>query len=82
MVDDKMLRIAAILASLELRCKTRMKTEEIIAAASTIASNSHFAPVYSILKEAMAARAFPGCAFGIFADGKVVLGRSWAINLR
>ena len=53
--------------------QTRMKTEEITASASTIPSNSHFAPAYSILKEAMAARAFPGCAFGIFADGKVVL---------
>ena len=32
-----------------------------------------FAPVYQVLSEAIAARAFPGCAFGVLLDGKVVL---------
>lgn len=32
-----------------------------------------FAPVYRVLSEAISARAFPGCAFGVLAKGKVVL---------
>lgn len=32
-----------------------------------------FAPVYHVLEEAIAAHAFPGCAFGVIADGQVVL---------
>ena len=31
------------------------------------------APVYDVLNGAIAAHAFPGCAFGVFADGGVVL---------
>lgn len=33
-----------------------------------------FAGAYRVLGEAIAARAFPGCAFGVFAGGQVVLG--------
>jgi serine-type D-Ala-D-Ala carboxypeptidase len=32
-----------------------------------------FAPAYQVLSDAIAARAFPGCAFGVFANGRVVL---------
>ena len=32
-----------------------------------------FAGVYRVLEEAIAARAFPGCAFGVFAGGQVQL---------
>ena len=32
-----------------------------------------FARAYKVLSEAIAARAFPGCAFGVFAGGEVVL---------
>jgi CubicO group peptidase (beta-lactamase class C family) len=32
-----------------------------------------FAGVYQVLEEAIAARAFPGCAFGVFAGGQVQL---------
>ena len=32
-----------------------------------------FAAVYRVLEEAIAARAFPGCAFGVLAGGEVVL---------
>ena len=32
-----------------------------------------FAAAYLVLEEAIAARAFPGCAFGVFAGGEVVL---------
>ena len=32
-----------------------------------------FAPAYNVLTEAISARAFSGCAFGLFADGKVML---------
>jgi CubicO group peptidase (beta-lactamase class C family) len=36
------------------------------------AGQDRFAPVYRVLQDAIAARAFPGCAFGVLADGKVV----------
>ena len=32
-----------------------------------------FATVYKVLGNAIAARAFPGCAFGVLAGGEVVL---------
>jgi CubicO group peptidase (beta-lactamase class C family) len=32
-----------------------------------------FATVYAVLQEAIASRAFPGCAFGVLANGRVVL---------
>jgi serine-type D-Ala-D-Ala carboxypeptidase len=35
--------------------------------------DSDFAPVYQVLAHAIGARAFPGCAFGACAQGKVVL---------
>ena len=35
--------------------------------------DSDFAPVYQVLAHAIGARAFPGCAFGAYAQGKVVL---------
>ncbi|MGA8041330.1 MAG: serine hydrolase domain-containing protein [Terracidiphilus sp.] len=35
--------------------------------------NPRFAPAYSVLKDAIAARAFPGCAFGVLAGDTVVL---------
>jgi CubicO group peptidase (beta-lactamase class C family) len=35
--------------------------------------DSEFAPVYQVLAHAIGARAFPGCAFGAYAQGKVVL---------
>lgn len=34
---------------------------------------SRFAPVYDVLNGAIAAHTFPGCAFGVFAGGAVVL---------
>lgn len=36
-------------------------------------SETRFAPVYQVLSEAIANRAFPGCAFGVLAGGEVVL---------
>jgi len=51
----------------------KMKTESIASGASAASVEGHFAPVYRVLTEAIAARAFPGCAFGVFADGNVVL---------
>ena len=35
--------------------------------------DSEFAPVYQVLAHAIGARAFPGCAFGAYAQGKLVL---------
>jgi CubicO group peptidase (beta-lactamase class C family) len=51
----------------------KMKTDSIASDASAASVEGHFAPVYKVLTEAIAARAFPGCAFGVFADGNVVL---------
>jgi serine-type D-Ala-D-Ala carboxypeptidase len=34
---------------------------------------SVFAPVYRVLRDAIAQRAFPGCAFGVLAGGQIVL---------
>src|ERR1700733_10863337 len=50
-----------------------MKTEATAAGVPVLPKNSDFAPVYAVLKNAIAARAFPGCAFGVFADGRVAL---------
>jgi CubicO group peptidase (beta-lactamase class C family) len=36
-----------------------------------VSSGSRFAAATQILNDAIAARAFPGCAFGVLADGKV-----------
>lgn len=36
-------------------------------------AKSRFATAYRVLEEAIAARAFPGCAFGVLAGGEVVL---------
>lgn len=36
-------------------------------------AESPFTRVYSVLADAIAARAFPGCAFGVFAHGSIVL---------
>ena len=35
--------------------------------------HSRFAAVYSVLNDAIAAHAFPGCAFGVLAGDKIVL---------
>ncbi|HEV2135290.1 MAG TPA: serine hydrolase domain-containing protein [Terracidiphilus sp.] len=37
------------------------------------AQRSRFAAAYRVLEEAIAARAFPGCAFGVLAGGEMVL---------
>jgi CubicO group peptidase (beta-lactamase class C family) len=37
-----------------------------------MAEAGRFAPVYRVLEEAIAARTFPGCVFGVLAGGKVV----------
>jgi CubicO group peptidase (beta-lactamase class C family) len=37
------------------------------------AARVRFESAYRVLNEAIAARAFPGCAFGVFAEGEVVL---------
>lgn len=46
---------------------------DISPSASPAASRDRFAAVYRILTNAIAAHAFPGCAFGVLSGGKVVL---------
>src|ERR1022692_1082091 len=53
-----------------LRCKTMMEPALNSPPADV---KSRFAPVYDVLNGAIAAQTFPGCAFGVFAGGAVVL---------
>jgi len=41
--------------------------------AAPVEGNSRFASAYQVLTDAIAAHAFPGCAFGVFAGGEVAL---------
>jgi serine-type D-Ala-D-Ala carboxypeptidase len=50
-----------------------METKIISPAQSRAVSSERFASAYQVLEEAIAARAFPGCAFGVLDNGKVVL---------
>src|ERR1035437_3996933 len=50
-----------------------MNPEDILPVASPVDPRSRFDSVYRILDDAIAARAFPGCAFGVLAGGEVVL---------
>ena len=50
-----------------------MDSETIPPSAPPAGSRGRFAAVYRVLDDAIAARAFPGCAFGVLAGGKVVL---------
>ncbi|HEY6490687.1 MAG: serine hydrolase domain-containing protein [Terracidiphilus sp.] len=49
------------------------KTEDIAATAETAASETRFSSVYRVLNEAIEARAFPGCAFGVLASDQIVV---------
>ena len=50
-----------------------MTSETAPLAAAPPDQRKRFATVYQLLEDAIAARAFPGCAFGVFAAGEVVL---------
>jgi len=50
-----------------------MKTAPNSLGASSANAQERFVRVYKVLSEAIAARAFPGCAFGVYAGGEVVL---------
>jgi len=50
-----------------------MNPEASSPAASAADPKSRFAPVHKVLTEAIAARAFPGCAFGVLSGNEVVL---------
>ena len=50
-----------------------MERSNPVSATTPSPQSSRFAAVYRVLDEAIAARAFPGCALGVLADGDVVL---------
>jgi CubicO group peptidase (beta-lactamase class C family) len=50
-----------------------METETIPHAASAARPRGRFAAAYRVLNDAIAAHAFPGCAFGVLAGGEIVL---------
>jgi CubicO group peptidase (beta-lactamase class C family) len=49
-----------------------MESEVTVSERSAAAHEGGFAAAYRVLEEAIAAHAFPGCAFGVLAGGKVV----------
>lgn len=50
-----------------------MERPDPIPAKTDVPRRSRFAAACRVLEDAIAARAFPGCAFGVLADGEVVL---------
>ena len=50
-----------------------MHAEDTLPDARPAGPRDRFAAVYGVLGEAIAAHAFPGCAFGVLAGGEVVL---------
>ena len=50
-----------------------MSFEERSRTSDLAGSRARFATAYRVLEEAIAARAFPGCAFGVWAGGEFVL---------
>jgi CubicO group peptidase (beta-lactamase class C family) len=50
-----------------------MLTKNALPSPSAAGRDGRFAAVYRVLSDAIAARAFPGCAFGVLAGGKIVL---------
>jgi CubicO group peptidase (beta-lactamase class C family) len=69
----KMRRKALPRDTIRLRFKTAMENEITPDAPSLARSRDRFAAVYRVLDDAIAGRAFPGCAFGVLAGGEVVL---------
>ncbi len=49
-----------------------MASEIVMPVAESAAESSPFADAHRVLEEAIAARAFPGCAFGVLAGGRIV----------
>jgi CubicO group peptidase (beta-lactamase class C family) len=60
-------------ARFALRCKTTMKTDTHQSNPSRVSQRERFAAAYRVLEEAIAAHAFPGCAFGVLSGSEVVL---------
>ena len=50
-----------------------MQSQTALPSPSAAGPTDRFAAVYQVLSDAIAARAFPGCAFGVFAGGGIVL---------
>jgi serine-type D-Ala-D-Ala carboxypeptidase len=51
-----------------------MDPETTPSAAVSLEPRAHFAAAYRVLEDGIQAQAFPGCAFGVLAEGRVVLG--------
>lgn len=60
-------------ARFAIRCKAAMTHKTSSPAPQSGSPRSRFAAVYDVLTDAISARAFPGCAFGVVAAGQVVL---------
>lgn len=50
-----------------------MSSEDFLSTCDSAGFRKRFAAAYHVLEEAIAERAFPGCAFGVLAGGNVVL---------
>ncbi len=60
-------------SQMALRCRRAMATEITTSAVAPAEPSGPFKAAPQVLADAIAARAFPGCAFGVLSDGKVVL---------
>jgi serine-type D-Ala-D-Ala carboxypeptidase len=52
---------------------TMTNTEAMVSESGVGTRDGRFAPLYRLLNEAIAAQAFPGCAFGVLAGDRIVL---------
>jgi serine-type D-Ala-D-Ala carboxypeptidase len=59
--------------AVKLESRKAMKEEQSTVVAAPSDQTSRFASAYRVLREAIALRAFPGCAFGVLANGQVLL---------
>ena len=57
-----------------------MNSEDDLPVTPSSGPRGRFAAVYRVLSDAIAAQAFPGCAFGVLAGGEVVLQTRWAAS--
>src|SRR5580692_2200298 len=56
-----------------IRCKTAMPPKTAVPNPFAADPDGRFAAVYRVLSDAITARAFPGCAFGVLAGGEILL---------
>ena len=59
--------------AIRVRMQSAMEPDSISSGTTSDGASGRFGPVFAVLSDAIAAHAFPGCAFGVLARGEVVL---------